>query len=175
MRHRVRGKKLGRDTKHRKALWRNLMRQLVMHSAVETTETKGKELKSVADKIVSQAQHNSIASRRLLHRYFGKRDVVNALVDQVAPTFTDRKSGFTRVERVGKRAGDNALMVKVSWVVKPTVQVSLKNPDPQVHQAKSNQKKIAKPVIKPSKAVSSQTAPSKQADQKEVAKKKDKK
>ncbi len=150
MRHRVSGKKLGRDTKHRKALWRNLMRQLVMHGHLETTEVKGKELKRVADRLVGQAQVNSIASRRLLHRFFGKRDVVNALVDQVAPTFTDRHSGFTRIERLGNRAGDNALLVRVSWVIETEVKGNLKNPNPQSQLTKATKHK---PSTKSDKSV----------------------
>ncbi len=171
MRHRVGGKKLGRDTKHRKALWRNLMRQLVMHGYVETTEVKGKELKRVADKIVSQAQVDSVASRRTLHRFFGKRDVVNALIEQVAPTFTDRKSGFTRIERVGKRSGDNALIVKVSWVIEPAVKVSLKNPNPQPSPAKAEKPKSAKPSTQPAKTAKKTDQKSAKKSVKKIAKK----
>jgi large subunit ribosomal protein L17 len=130
MRHRVSGKKLGRDTKHRIALFKNLARGLILHGTVTTTEIKGKELKSLADRLVGMAKTDSLTSRRTLHRYFGKRDIVNTLVDRVAPAFTDRVSGFTRIEKSGIRVGDNTSMVTVSWVNKPESVGSFANPNP---------------------------------------------
>lgn len=137
MRHRVNGKKLGRDTKHRVALFKNLARALVLHGTVTTTEVKGKQLKKLADKLVTQAKDGSLSARRNLHSYFGKRDVVNTLVERVAPVMQDRVSGFTTLARNGTRLGDNTNLVTIAWVNQPEKVGSLVNPTP-----------AAKPVAK---------------------------
>ena len=116
MRHRVARRHFNRDSKHRQALIMNLVRGLVEHGEVVTTKAKAKEVKRQTDKIVSRAKRGDITARRLLHRFFGKRDVVNTLVDRVAPVFKDRASGFTTHVVLGKRRGDNTEIVKVSFV-----------------------------------------------------------
>lgn len=116
MRHRVASKQLNRDTKHREALAKNMVRALVEHGRIQTTMTKAKVIQRIADKLVTKAKQNTLAARRGLHQVFGKRDVVNTLVDRVAPTFTKRTSGYTRITSLGKRAGDNTLMVELAWV-----------------------------------------------------------
>ena len=114
MRHRVAKRKLNRDTKHRSALLKNLLRQLFLHGAITTTQAKAKELKRQVDSIVIQSKTNTVASRRELHKKFGKHDVVNTLVDAIAPTFTKRATGFTTIESVGTRRGDATPLFKVS-------------------------------------------------------------
>lgn len=127
MRHRVKSKKLNRDTHHRKALFRNLVRSLVEHGSITTTEIKAKEAKRIADKLIGKSKDNSLATRRELHSFFGKRDVVNTLVDQVGPTFTKQPSGFTKITKLGTRRGDNAQMAKLELVEKPEKTGSLRN------------------------------------------------
>jgi large subunit ribosomal protein L17 len=107
MRHRVTSKQFNRDTNHRKALLKNLVRSLIEEGLIVTTEAKAKETKRVADRIIHKAQTDSIATRRGLHRFFGQRDVVNTLVDRVAPAMKDRVSGFTTIAPMGNRRGDN--------------------------------------------------------------------
>lgn len=119
MRHRVAGRKFNKDTKHRQAMIMNLVRSLFLHGELTTTEAKAKETKRWADKILTKAKKEDTAARRSLHRFFGKRDVVNTLVDRIAPASGDRQSGFTTHEVVGKRRGDNVVMVKVSLLEKP--------------------------------------------------------
>lgn len=148
MRHRVSGKKLGRDTKHRIALFKNLARALILHGTVTTTEVKGKGLKSLADRLVSTAKGEPLNARRVLHRYFGKRDIVNTLVDRVAPVMADRTSGFTKIEKVGIRVGDNTPMVTISWVNQPESVGSFANPNPTARPAKAK-----KPAVKAEKKV----------------------
>jgi large subunit ribosomal protein L17 len=116
MRHRVQDKKFNRDSNARKALFTGLLRNLIEHGSIVTTHSRAKAVKGLIDRSVSQAKDNSLASRRLLHRTFGKRDVVNTLVDKVAPAHQDRTSGFTRIEALGPRRGDNTSMAKVSFV-----------------------------------------------------------
>ncbi|MDA1079382.1 MAG: 50S ribosomal protein L17 [bacterium] len=114
MRHRVAKRKFNRDTKHRGALLKNLLRQLFLHGAITTTQAKAKELKRQVDSIVVQAKTDSVASRREIHKTFGKHDVTNTLVDAIGPTFAKRDSGFTTIEPVGIRRGDATPLFKVS-------------------------------------------------------------
>lgn len=120
MRHRVKKTKLGRLTKHRKATLRNLVSQLLLHGQITTTQAKAKETKRWTDKLISQAQDDTVPNRRDLHRFFGKRDIVNHLVDVVAPAMKDRQTGYVRQSTAGKRRGDNTIMAKLELVKQPT-------------------------------------------------------
>lgn len=122
MRHRVASKQLQRDTKHRSALIMNLMRQLIEHGSITTTSAKAKVVQPVADKLMTKAKKGDVAARRSLHSFFGKRDVVNTLVDKIAPVMSDRTSGFTRITEVGTRSGDSATLVTLAWVSQPATQ-----------------------------------------------------
>lgn len=119
MRHRVKTSIFNRSTNHRKAMLAGLVRNLFEHGELETTQAKAKEIKRWADKLIATAQENSLASKRKLHEFFGKRDVVNTIVEVIVPAVGDRKSGFTTIETTGIRRGDSALMSKLSLVNKP--------------------------------------------------------
>ncbi|GEM_PF-47851 len=127
MRHRVADKKFNRDSNQRKALLMGLLRNLTERGEITTTQAKAKVLKRLADKLVHKAQDDTLATRRGLHRVFGKRDVVSTLVDRVAPAMSDRTSGFTRITPVGNRRGDNTPMVKISFVKQAEVTGTLKS------------------------------------------------
>jgi len=127
MRHRIQDKKFNRDSNSRKALFKNLVRSLVEKGSITTTEAKAKEAKRIADKLIGKAKTDSTATRRNLHRFFGRRDVVNTLVDKIAPQFTDRVSGFTRVKKAGVRRGDNTQLAELSLVKQPETIGTLKN------------------------------------------------
>jgi large subunit ribosomal protein L17 len=180
MRHNVRGKKLGRDTKHRIALFKNLARALVLHGTVTTTIIKGKELKRLADKLVTAAKGDSMSARRMLHIYFGKRDVVNTLVERVVPVMQDRKSGFTTLTKIGTRLGDNTDLVTVAWVNMPATVGNFANQNPEVRKPATKKaaapkavKAEAKTESKPVKKVSTKAvkAPAKKAAAKKSIKK----
>lgn len=126
MKHRIKGYKLNRDTTNRKALFKSLVSALIQVGEIKTTETKAKAIKGLADRLIHRAQEGSINTRRLLGRFFGRRDIVNHLVDVVAPAMNDRVSGYTRITKLGKRAGDNATMVKVELVKKPDLSTQKK-------------------------------------------------
>jgi large subunit ribosomal protein L17 len=143
MKHRVKTKQLGRDTNARKGLLRSLVRELVINGEITTTAAKAKEAKRLADKLIARAQDGTIASRRQLHTFFGKRDVVNTLIDRVAPAFTERTSGFTRISSVGIRRGDNAQMVKLELVEKPATTGTVKNPEPKKQPARKTATRAA--------------------------------
>ncbi len=144
MKHRIQAKKLNRDTNHRKMLLRNLVRSLIETGEIVTTVAKAKETRRIADSLIGKAKVDSITSRRNLHRFFGTRDVVNTLVEKIAPEFTDRVSGFTRITPVGSRRGDNTKVVSLAFVKKPATVGSLKKP--KTEQApKPEVKKVATP------------------------------
>lgn len=160
MRHRIRDKKFNRDANSRKALLRNLVRSLVENGEVTTTEIKAKELRRLSDRLIHKAQTNTVATRQLIHRFFGKRDVVNTLVDRIAPLMTDRVSGFTTLTKMGKRKGDNSSVVKVALVHKPAAMGSLKAPKatPVAEKAQTEVKAKAK-TASPKAPVKAKVAP----------------
>lgn len=140
MRHRSATKHFNRDTEQRKSLFKNLLRALFEHGQIETTEPKAKALKGIADKLIHRAAQGTIPARRLLQRFFGTRAIVNRLVDEVAPAMKDRNSGYTRIVRLGKRRGDDSMMVKMELVVKPvakTVTVATKEAKAPKAEAKT--------------------------------------
>jgi len=162
MRHRVQAKHFNRDANHRKALLTNLIRFLIEHGELVTTKEKAKEVKRLADRIISKAQTDNLATRHQLHKVFGKRDVVNTLIEGVAKQMSDRKSGFTTTSVVGSRRGDNTLLVKLSLVKKP-INVGLINKN-KIKPAK----KVAAKVVK--KEVKLETKPVKKTTVKKVTK-----
>lgn len=116
MRHRVSGKKLGRNRNERKALFKNLTSSLILHGEIKTTEAKAKAIKRLVDKLVTRAKQQTLSARRLLTAFLQDKKVVSRLVDEIAPKFKERQSGFTRILRLGKREGDQAMMVKIEFV-----------------------------------------------------------
>jgi large subunit ribosomal protein L17 len=142
MRHQKAGKKFNRDSKSRKALFRSLAYGLIREGRVVTTESKAKTLRSLADRLVTTARGaDELHARRQIQAYFGKRDAANTLIDRILPLHTDRQSGFTTIQSVGVRAGDNSEMYEVRWMVMPETNGNLKNPTP----APKNEKKAAAP------------------------------
>ncbi|MEN8253009.1 MAG: 50S ribosomal protein L17 [Patescibacteria group bacterium] len=153
MKHRVKGTKLGTDSQHRKSLLRNLLRALFEHGQIVTTEPKAKEVKRLADKLVYRAQTDTVASRRQLHKFFGKRDVVNTLVERIAPAFKKRKSGFTKIVPTEKRRGDNVRMLTISLLEKPKRLGTLRSgKDVAIQRLNKVAKKAAKPKVVKTKA-----------------------
>lgn len=116
MRHRVAKKHFNRDTNNRKALLKNLLRSLVEQGEITTTTSKAKEIKRLMDKVVGKAKVNSVENRRLLHRLFGRRDVVNTLVERVAPAMGERVSGFTTIAKSSIRRGDSSRMSTLKFI-----------------------------------------------------------
>lgn len=149
MRHRVVKRHLSRDTKHRSSLLKNLLRALFEHGSIVTTLVKAKETKRQAEKLIAKAQKNDVSTKRRLHGVFGKRDVVNTLVEKIAPLFSNQGSGFSHIELLGKRRGDNALLVKLSLIKQPEQNKTLKA---STNQHSSVQKsKVATKVAKDKK------------------------
>jgi large subunit ribosomal protein L17 len=108
MKHRVVGRRLDRTTEHRTAMFRNMVTSLIRHERITTTTPKAKELKRFADKIITLAKKGSPHARRIANRDVRDVEVLNKLFGAIAERFKTRPGGYTRLVRVGRRAGDNA-------------------------------------------------------------------
>lgn len=108
--------KLGVNTGHRKAMLRNLVTSLFRDERINTTEARAKEVKSIAEKLVSTAKKGDLAARRQALSYIYEEDVVRKLFDSIAPKYSERPGGYTRIIKTGHRRGDAASMVILELV-----------------------------------------------------------
>lgn len=122
MRHQSTGKKLGRDSAHRKALYSNLTGALIEHGRIKTTEAKAKAVRPIAEKLITLGRRGDLAARRQALAYLRSNDVVHKLFADVGPRFVDRPGGYSRIVKLGPRPGDAAEMVYLELVdyVPPT-------------------------------------------------------
>lgn len=118
MRHRKRGRQLGRNTKHRRALFRNLLTSLFEHERIETTEAKAKELRGLTDKVISLGKVGTLHARRQALRVLQSKEMVSKLFDDVAARFHDRPGGYTRTIKTRRRPGDAAEMVAIELIAR---------------------------------------------------------
>ena len=116
MRHQRKGKKLGRDSAHRKALYSNLAGSLIEHGRIKTTEAKAKAVKPIAEKMITLGRRGDLAARRQALAYLRSQEVVHHLFAEVAPRFADRPGGYSRIVKIGPRYGDAAEMVYLELV-----------------------------------------------------------
>ena len=116
MRHRKTGRRLGRDMSHRKATLKSLAIALFTHNAIETTVAKSKELRVFAEPLVTLAKKDSVANRRHAFAALRDDDVVRELFTRIGPAYVDRPGGYTRILRLGNRAGDAAEMARIELV-----------------------------------------------------------
>ena len=116
MRHRRSGRKLGRDASHRKALYANLAGALFEHGRIKTTAAKAKEVKPIAEQMITLARRGGVHARRQALAYLRSQDVVHKLFSDVGPRFADRPGGYCRIIRIGPRQGDAAEMVYLELV-----------------------------------------------------------
>jgi large subunit ribosomal protein L17 len=108
MKHRIAGRRLDRTTEHRTAMFRNMVTSLLRHERIETTTPKAKELKRIADKIITLGKRGTPHARRVAHRDVRDVEVLEKLFGPIAERFKTRPGGYTRLVRVGRRHGDNA-------------------------------------------------------------------
>lgn len=116
MRHQRAGKKLGRDSAHRKALYANLTSSLIVHGRIKTTVAKAKAVRPVAEKMITLGKRGDIHARRQALAYLRTQEVVHQLFADVAPRFADRPGGYTRIVKIGTRPGDSAEMAYLEFV-----------------------------------------------------------
>ena len=116
MRHKKKGRKLGRKVGNRKALLRNLACQLILHKKIKTTDPKAKELRSFIEPLITLAKKDSLHSRRLVIRKLPKKNVVRILFKEIAPLFSTRPGGYTRITKLGQRDNDRAPVSIIEFV-----------------------------------------------------------
>ena len=108
MRHLKAGRKLNRSSAHRRALLRNLVTSLLQHEHLQTTDAKAKEMRSWVDRMITLGKRNTVHARRQAAAFVRGRDIVKKLFDEIAPRFANRPGGYTRITKLGTRAGDAA-------------------------------------------------------------------
>ncbi|MBC8416548.1 MAG: 50S ribosomal protein L17 [Candidatus Cloacimonetes bacterium] len=118
MRHKVRGRKFGRERDHRRLLMRNLVSSLVEHGRINTTQTKAKELRGLAERLITYGKKDTIHYRRLAYKVLQNRDLVKKVFDELAPRYLSTEGGYTRVLKNGYRKGDSAPMAIIEFVEK---------------------------------------------------------
>jgi large subunit ribosomal protein L17 len=116
MAHQVDGRKLGRPTDHRLALFRNQVTDLLRYERIVTTEAKAKEVRGLAEKMITLAKKGDLASRRRALAFIYDKKVVRKLFDELGPRYADRPGGYTRITKLGRRQGDGAHLVQLELV-----------------------------------------------------------
>ncbi len=119
MRHRKSGKKLGRTSSHRKAMYRNMTASLVNEELIKTTVVKAKELRRVIEPLITLAKQDDVSRRRLAFARIRDKAAVAKLFDELGPRYNDRPGGYLRILKCGPRAGDKAPMAYVELVDRP--------------------------------------------------------
>ena len=119
MRHRKSGRKLGRNSSHRKAMFRNMATSLFLHETIKTTVPKAKELRRVAEPLITLAKEDGVANRRLAFSRLRDKEVVGKLFKDLGPRFKERPGGYIRILKLGPRPGDAAPMALVMLVDGP--------------------------------------------------------
>jgi large subunit ribosomal protein L17 len=119
MRHRKSGRQLNRNSSHRKAMFRNMACSLFEHEVIKTTVPKAKELKKVAEPLITLAKSDSVANRRLAFARTGSKETVGKLFSELGPRYQERPGGYTRILKAGFRPGDAAPMAFVELVDRP--------------------------------------------------------
>src|SRR3954470_15801721 len=165
MRHGVKGRKLGRTTSHREAMFRNQLQSLVEKEKIITTLPKAKELRPIAERVITRGKHGTIHDRRWVLRWVLKRDLVKKVFDEIAPRFTERPGGYLRIVKLGPRQGDGAEMAVLELVERksaaPPVEAAPKD------SGKAPKKEPKKEAKKPSRSKDERTAAPKEHKQKE--------
>ncbi len=159
MRHRKSGKKLGMEPCHRNAMFRNMARSLVTHGRIRTTVIRAKELRRVADGLITLALRNDLHSRRLAYKVLENHQLVQKLFDEIGPRFVGKPGGFTRVIRLGEpRKGDNAPLAVIEFTADAVTEAA---PAPEEKPKKAAPKKAAAPAAEA--AASDEEKPKKKA------------
>ncbi|MFC1621099.1 50S ribosomal protein L17 [Candidatus Omnitrophota bacterium] len=168
MRHHRHTVRLGRQRSHYKATMRHLVTGLIINKSIKTTKVKAKETSKLAEKLVTTAKKNTVASRRNAYAILRDRDLVSILFNQIAPLFKERNGGYTRVMLTGKRAGDNAQMAILEFVEKPKVEAPEKEEKKKKKAAAPQSETKSKPVKK--EAPVKKEEPKKEEEPKKIAK-----
>jgi large subunit ribosomal protein L17 len=116
MRHKVAGRKLGRPSAHRKALYRNLVTDLLNYEKITATEARAKEIRSLAERMITLGKEGGLHSRRQALSFILDKRVTEKVFNELAPRYVERPGGYTRIIKLGPRLGDGAPMVRIELV-----------------------------------------------------------
>jgi len=116
MRHKVAGRKLTQSSAHRKALYRNLVTELLNYEKITTTEAKAKEIRGLAERMITLGKEGKLHSRRQALSFILDKKVADKVFDELAPRYAERQGGYTRITKLGPRLGDGAPMVQIELV-----------------------------------------------------------
>ncbi|MEN6445058.1 MAG: 50S ribosomal protein L17 [Candidatus Cloacimonas sp.] len=121
MRHRVEGRKFGREMDARRLMMNNLVKSMIEHGQLTTTLPKAKEMRRYVERVITYGKNDTVHSRRLAYSVLGNRTLVKKLFTEIAPAFEGRNGGYTRVLKAGFRKGDNAPMAVIQFVEESTI------------------------------------------------------
>lgn len=138
--HRVAGRKLGRTSNQRKALFRSLANSFILHEKIVTTDAKAKAVRPMIEKLITLAKTNSIVSRRLLLKDLVSENTVQKMLEVIGPKFKERPGGYTRIVKMGNRSGDQAAMVSLTFVEDFAV-LPIKTVDKEIVENKTKEDK----------------------------------
>lgn len=141
MRHLKQGIKLGRTSAHRKALFRNLVTSLMLYEKIETTLAKAKELRRIADRMVTLGKRGTLSTRRRAAEYIKDKDVLKKIFDVIAKRYAERRGGYTRIYRVGFRKGDAAKLAVIELVDRDVSAEPKRRMKPSTKKEKAAEKK----------------------------------
>ena len=119
MRHRKSGRRLGRDSSHRKAMYRNMVSSLIEHETIKTTLPKAKELRKVIEPLITLAKQDGASRRKLVFSRVRDKKAVGKLFEELGPRYKDRPGGYLRILKTGFRSGDSAPMALVQLLDQP--------------------------------------------------------
>ncbi len=163
MRHHKAGRKLGRQSSHRVSMFRNMVTSFFDDERIETTDAKAKELRKLAEKMITLGKQGSLHARRHALAVIKDRKVVKKLFEDIAPRFQERQGGYTRIFKAGYRPGDGALLSVIELTSKP--------PPAKKEKAKTKQK-ASRPKSASKKKESSKTSPAKGEKKEKLSRKK---
>lgn len=148
MRHRVDHRKLGMKTEHRLAVLRNLLTSLIMAEGIKTTVARAKELRRLAEKMISYGKKGDLHHKRLAMRYLRSREALKKLFEDLAQRYKDRNGGYTRITRLGFRKGDGAEISLIEFIGRPPKVKKPKTAEGKPKEAPipSKEEKVEKPV-----------------------------
>lgn len=164
MNHHIAGRKLGRTTDHKLSMLKNLVTSLIIHDRLTTTEAKAKELRRIADKMITLGKKGDLAAIRRAHQTIRSKEALGKLFKDLAPLFAARNGGYTRIIKYKNRHGDHAPLAIIEW----TESAAIKAPEEKAPEKKASAKKAS---VK--KAPEKKTAPKKKASEKKADENKD--
>jgi large subunit ribosomal protein L17 len=135
MRHSVFGRKLNRNVKQRKALFKSLVEALIIHGKIRTTEAKAKAIRGLVEKLVTHAKEGSTSALRAITSVVTRQDLITKLTKEIAPRFSGRAGGYSKLIRLGRRVGDQTKEVYLKW----SVEEEIKKPE-------SGKRRLPKPI-----------------------------